>query len=354
MSNKSVAEVEELAERFFLSNIASAGGYGADYTGFSVVVDTETKTVTVSVDTKVKTFLGAVVGVDEVAFGTSAQATFNARDIELGLALDVTGSMKNNGKIGDLKVAAKALIDTLLAGGGGTSDIKIGLAPYAASVNAGGAVAAAVTDGSSQDGCVIERAGSDAYTDAAPFAADALGAADLGALPTDIDPFENSGSYSCPNAEVVPLSSDAALLKAKINAYTANGYTAGHTGTAWGWYLVSPEWSGIWQGDSTPKAYGTKNLIKAVVVMTDGVFNTAWKNDTSASQALELCANMKAAGVVVYTVSFDSPNHPTLMDCASISSGTGEPLYYDAANGSELNAAFQDIAINLTNLRLAR
>ncbi len=61
---------------------------------------------------------------------------------------------------------------------------------------------------------------------------------------------------------------------------------------------------------------------------------------------------MKDKDVIVYAVSFKSANHPTLQNCASTDSNSGDLLYWDADNGSELTAAFKDIAIRLTNLRL--
>ena len=43
---------------------------------------------------------------------------------------------------------------------------------------------------------------------------------------------------------MVPLSDDKAYLRRTVEGYRDGGTTAGHLGTAWGWYLVSPEWAG--------------------------------------------------------------------------------------------------------------
>ena len=149
----------------------------------------------------------------------------------------------------------------------------------------------------------------------------------------------------------MPLTNDRDTLETAIDNFTTGGWTAGHLGTAWGWYMLSDSWGALLPGDSSPKPYGTKNLFKAVVLMTDGEFNTSWRNDDSDDQAISLCNAMKDKDIIVYAVSFKSANHPTLLSCAS-ADNSGNQLYWDADNGSELTAAFKDIAIRLTNLRL--
>jgi hypothetical protein len=246
---------------------------------------------------------------------------------------------------------------------GGASEVKIALAPYSAAVNAG-PLAAIATAGRSTDGCVLERDGTYAYDDIAPPAdysdvtdADIVSGSSLNFVAnmpvpqSDIDSFQGTSGYSCPNAQLVPLTDDRGALETAIDNFTTGGWTAGHLGTAWGWYMLSDSWGALLPGESSPKPYGSENLIKAVVLMTDGVFNTSWRNDDSDDQAIALCNAMKAKDVIVYTVSFKSSNHPTLMNCAS-SDDQGDKLYWDADNGSELTAAFKDIAIRLTNLRL--
>ena len=94
----------------------------------------------------------------------------------------------------------------------------------------------------------------------------------------DTDPTEgipNGDAYLCPTADIVPLSDDKDSLIAKVNAFSANGWTAGHTGIQWAWNLISDKWS--WTG-SEPDSYERikdGKLVKAVVLMTGGIFNTA-------------------------------------------------------------------------------
>jgi hypothetical protein len=150
-------------------------------------------------------------------------------------------------------------------------------------------------------------------------------------------------------------------LRSAVDGLAAVGGTAGHIGTAWGWYLLSPNWTSVWPNDSDPRPYGT-DVVKAVLLMTDGAFNTSYKNgnmnstDVSAAgsspyQAMQLCSNMKAAGIMVYSVAFQSPPaaEALLRACASSPAD-----YYDATTAADLKSNFRDIADKLTSLRISR
>jgi hypothetical protein len=131
--------------------------------------------------------------------------------------------------------------------------------------------------------------------------------------------------------------------------------------------MVSPNWSFLWPSESDPKPYGSK-ITKAVLLMTDGDFNVAYLNGgetvpwpnpgatdmlvegSSPNQAKKLCDNMKAAGVVIYSVAFMAPPaaESLLRECA------GNANYYDAATTPQLKQAFRDIANKLTSLTISQ
>ncbi len=70
---------------------------------------------------------------------------------------------------------------------------------------------------------------------------------------------------------------------------------------------MSDEWASMWGGDSAPDSYDRVKdgkLLKAVVLMTDGVFNVAFHGKKSAEQAIALCSAMKEKDVVVFSVGF--------------------------------------------------
>lgn len=212
--------------------------------------------------------------------------------------------------------------------------------------------------------CVTERTGAQAYTDTAP------GTAPVGAN-------YPASSNRCPAATIIPLSTDKAALKAQIDAYTAAGSTAGQIGITWGWYMVSPSFASLWPVASQPAAYGTPELLKVVVIMTDGEFNSPYCNGVIArnagsgsgdaadkincdatngqgsTQALQTCTAMKNAGVVVYTVGLGIASggdaETLLKGCA-----TSSDHLYLPSSGAALKDAFSAIGRDIMKLRLSK
>jgi Flp pilus assembly protein TadG len=319
------------------------------------------------------TFSRLIMPSDSVVLNRSSKVVFDMKKVELSMVLDITGSMNTSNKLADMKSAAKDIIDELYAGSLSEDGVRIAIAPYSASVNAGD-LAAAVTaptpankcptkpkkgqvcqdaTGVAIDTCVIERQGTNAATDAAPTGANVL--------PTV--PSLPYGNYMCPNATVVPLSgkSDQDALKLILDGYVAGGATAGHIGAAWGWYLLSPEWSGV-LGASAPKPYGDATVDKSMIIMTDGIFNTSYLTGSSTdpvtmgnesyAQFDTLCSAIKGKNITVFTVAFgtgvDARAEAELLKCAS------EPgNFFDAKTGGDLKNAFKIIAKKLNTLRVA-
>lgn len=164
----------------------------------------------------------------------------------------------------------------------------------------------------------------------------------------------------------MPLTSDKSQLNSLIDSLTANGGTAGHLGSAWAWYLLSPKWSNVWTNDNRPANYDDPDVKKIAILMTDGEYNTQYDanglmtstnntsplNGSSDNQARSVCTKMKAAGIEVYTVGFaltDSRAIQTLQLCASDASTA-----YLAEDGEQLRNVFRDIAIKLSPLHLTQ
>ncbi len=150
-------------------------------------------------------------------------------------------------------------------------------------------------------------------------------------------------------------------MKNKVNDYLASGWTAGHIGAAWGWYLLSPEWGSVFTGASKPSDYDPQKVAKAVVIMTDGEFNAAYLNgdlassdpaqaDLAYSQFQTLCTGMKDEGIRVFTVGYDLPAAGRAMTELETCASTGD--FYAAAAGG-LKKVFKDIADSLTALRVS-
>jgi hypothetical protein len=176
---------------------------------------------------------------------------------------------------------------------------------------------------------------------------------------------------------IQPLSNDKTMLKRRIGKLSEAGSTAGQMGTAWAWYMLSPNWSYLWPSANRPVAYHTGKTEKIAILMTDGEYNTGHckgivaedsgsgsgsnsdhincdaENGSSNSQAQQLCTAMKTnTGITVYTVGFALGGNQTaintLRNCAS-----DETKFYNAKDGDELRMAFRDIALQVAKLRLS-
>ncbi len=172
--------------------------------------------------------------------------------------------------------------------------------------------------------------------------------------------------------QIVPLSSDKIDLKAKIDALVGEKATGGALGTAFSWYMLSPNWSSIWPSASAPGPYsdltallpnGMPKLRKIAILMSDGVYNTyrGWdKKDQQESSdfAVQLCTAMKSAGIEVYTVGFDldalSSAARSIAEATLQSCGTDVDHFYNTLDPNELKDAFRDIATKLGSVSLVR
>ena len=77
----------------------------------------------------------------------------------------------------------------------------------------------------------------------------------------------------------MPLTNDKTALLNKIKNLTAAGSTAGHLGTAWAWYTLSPNWNTLWPAANRAAAHGTAGLKKYAILMTDGEYNIEYDKD---------------------------------------------------------------------------
>jgi hypothetical protein len=180
---------------------------------------------------------------------------------------------------------------------------------------------------------------------------------------------------------IMPLTNNRAALTSRIDALSAYGATGGAMGSQWAWYMLSPKWKNIWPSTSEPAAYSETvsvagaepKLKKVAVLMTDGAYNTVrgWKDQDQikmANYAKKVCEQMKAAGVIVYTVGFGLDQLPaaeqaraidTLTQCSTSKVITGANnisttvyKFYNAQTAQALQGAFSDIALSLSKLRI--
>jgi uncharacterized protein YegL len=322
-------------------------------------------------------------------------------NLEISLMLDVTGSMSGQ-KLLDLKKAAKDLVDIIVEAGDKDVTTKIALVPFSEDIRLPTTSALnkargnnlpdtqTVTTGGGWNqqtktvylsDCVVERKGSQKYTDAEPKSGQYVmahytedftqsgggGGGGWGWGGGWGSGGKKEGKCTVPeNSAITPLTDDATELKSKIDNLSAAGGTAGHLGTAWSWYTLSPDWASLWSAQSRPVAYDTPNYKKIAILMTDGEYNRQYDdkgvsasasqaaNGSAATQARALCSAMKQAGITVYTVGFElggpsSESYQTLEQCAS-----DDKKFYTASTGVQLQQAFRDIGLKLSKLYLSK
>lgn len=320
--------------------------------------DPENSTMKFTGKAKVKTTFARLLGVDEIEVTSSAESMLTRggldKDLEISLMLDVTGSMcQPCQKLDDLKFAAKDLVNILVQDDQSEYTSRVALVPFSHAVNVGEEYFEKVThqDPDDYSTCVVERQGANKFNDKRPGSGNNTFLSVFDIEREDAWPVR-SNTQCAPTAEIMPLTSDKDALNASIDAYQADGWTAGHLGTAWAWYMLSPEWNSFWPSESDAGNYGDDTM-KIAVLMTDGDYNTAYHsgNGSSAQQARQLCTNMKNKGITVYTVGFmvSKGAKALLEDCATSSSH-----FYDATNGEQLKIAFRNIAFKVAQLRLSK
>jgi len=208
--------------------------------------------------------------------------------------------------------------------------------------------------------------------------------------------FSGDGARSdCPGTAVLPLTNNRTTVKNRIDAMVASGSTNIEQGAVWGFHSLSPT-EPLREGRDYDEATS-----KIMIVMTDGENNvnyagysssnpfgvsawTAWgyrsnkrlltesttpkDSVATSSQVISevdrrtvlACANARAMGITVYTIGLSAPNATTiqmLKDCASPSkteNGVTTNYWYFPNSSSELSTVFQDIAEQLSELRLAQ
>ncbi len=353
ISGSDDAQAITTAERFYAEQKSKFTT--SDVTSFAVV-DGGTAIRATSASRVATPFL-SILGIEDLEVKTSVKAVLAAggnagTHIEVSMMLDITGSMGGS-KLSDLKLAAKDLIDIVVWADQSEYTSRVALAPFSQNVNVGRNYFQSVTNrtpsgtGDSRT-CVRERTTSDRYTDAPPGSGNYFTA-------------WTSSSACAPNKPIMPLTNDKATLKSRIDSFGASGTTAGHLGTAWAWYMLSPNWNGLWPSSSDARPYseitakgehGQPLLQKIAVLMTDGEYNQNYSGSDSTTQARAICANMKAKGILVYTVGFQiaagGQADTTMKQCA-----TDSTYYYSAGDGDTLRMAFRDIALKIATLRLA-
>ncbi len=185
------------------------------------------------------------------------------------------------------------------------------------------------------------------------------------------DPFDvDSGPNQSCRGPIVELTTNETRMRNAIKAMQPGGYTHIPQGLVWGWRVLSPG-EPFTQG----VAYDDVTTQKALVLLSDGknTFPDTYtsygyqadgrlaSNWNAGVQRLNekvttICKAVKAKGIRLYMILLEENDAETKQifeDCASRNS-SGEALYYEVPDASDLDDAFEDIGKDLTTLRVTR
>jgi Flp pilus assembly protein TadG len=175
---------------------------------------------------------------------------------------------------------------------------------------------------------------------------------DTGVLATKFPAAQDCGSL----ATVMPLnynwgdtnSIDSSTLHGKINSMNAVGNTNVTIGLHWAFQMLSPTGTLPF---SQGAAYGTENLTKYLIILTDGD-NT--QNRWTSTQSLidprttAACDAVKARGIKIYSIRVIDGNEDLLRNCA-----TDPSMYFSVTDASQLQGVFNVIGTTIANLHLS-
>jgi Flp pilus assembly protein TadG len=333
----------------------------ATYTGGSG------STIKVKSSGKVKTHFLGILGINEIAISSASRTKWGTKRLRVALALDVTGSMASSNKMTTLKPAVKNLLNQLKAVATTNGDVYVSIIPFSKDVNVGSGnyssswvrwdlwearngtcsnpsyskKSSCTWNGhtwtpanhNTWNGCITDRDQDYDTTNTAP---------DSTNQPTM---FPAEQYDSCP-AALMALSYDWTALTQKIDELQPAGNTNQTIGLQWAFQALTTN-----SPLAVPPKDGNYKYEDAIILLTDGLNteNRFTSSESSIDQRMQIaCNNVKASGVVVYTVLVMAGNATLLKNCASDAS-----KYFALTSADQMIAAFNTIGTSLTQLRIA-
>lgn len=188
--------------------------------------------------------------------------------------------------------------------------------------------------------------------------------------------------WNCPGngSTVVPLTNDKTTVIKRIDDLATGGDTFIPGGVTWGWNMLAAKEKLISDPPESVGSLKARGGRKVMVLMTDGINALTWRTtntDTDGEKGsnlgwlvgtsnpnapggpnkltLDLCENIKAAGIEIFTVLFDVKDPVTekmLQDCAA--DDDKERDYFNASAGADLRNAFGAIGNQLRTVKLTQ
>ncbi|MBL4768245.1 MAG: hypothetical protein JKY94_11100 [Rhodobacteraceae bacterium] len=246
------------------------------------------RVVSALASTRVETQFMRMMGVETLDAPATGTAEERIDGVEISLILDVSGSMRSNSRLTNLKVAARDFIDTMFDNSV-EGKVSISIVPYATQVSAPSYLFDELTVSQEHD-----------YSRCINFTANDFNTTEINPLVEmqrtmhfdpwdnrdgrDNDPKELVHSPVCesnPGREMMVLQKDRIALKSFISGFEADGNTSIDVGMKWGTALLDPSLKPVITNLITdnhisadfsqrPHTYNDGETIKVIVLMTDG------------------------------------------------------------------------------------
>ena len=323
--------------------------------------------LTITASSSVDTSFMKIMGYPQLTVGTTSVVKWGNARLRVALVLDNTGSMASAGKMTALKTATNNG-DVYVSIIPFVKDVNVGSSNYSASwidwtgwnANHGSCSGGWGWGGSAQsscggtwtpanhntwNGCVVDRGDAGAPSpnnyDTNVIAPSSSNSATQ---------FSAEQYSSCPQA-VMPLSYDWSAMTTLVNNMSPAGNTNQAIGLAHGWMSLV----GGGPYPAPPAMDPNYTYQQVIILLTDGL-NTQnrWytsQNSIDARQQLT-CANIKAAGITLYTIQVNTDGDPTstlLQNCATDSS-----KFFLLTSASQIVTTFNTIGTNLSKLRISK
>jgi Flp pilus assembly protein TadG len=367
--------------------------------------------------------VASLFGIDKFEVGVNSEARWGIGKVEVALVLDQSLSMDQSGRIDALRAATLQFLTVIKATAKNPGDAKVGIVAFDGMVNTdytyatrpnwvrfdwweenvgscdegghknrtacvadyyctkswyssknscqnnGGTWKQAKWNAENKNtwkGCVYDRHQKDPDNNAVVLDYDVNDAA-----PDQTHPYGHASEtvaqrktkypaakcHSNPPVQAMTELTDSwSTLEARAKKLDPTGYTNITIGLAWGWHMLSD--TAVY---TTSAAYGTKDLTKYVILMTDGyntknIFKEPNACPTNGPECPDMdprttlaCDNIKAAKIQIYTVRLINGNESLLKGCA-----TSPSMYYDVQSTADLASAFKDIASQIASLHLSK
>lgn len=348
-------------------------------------------------------FLG-VIGQDYITVNGSSTTSWGSTRLRVALALDTTGSMADDGKIGALKTATKSLLSQLQGAASSNGDVYVSIIPFSKDVNVGktnynanwidwgdweddnGSDSSTTTcttqktgrngqttkkcttsttwvpdNHNTWNGCITDRDQNYDQLTTAPNPADKTLPDNKASTLFPAEQFDG-----CP-AQMLGLSYNWSAMSSLVDGLYPSGNTNQPIGLVWAWQSL------VGGGPLTAPAKDPNYTYNDVIILMSDGMNTQNRytkqsdydsdkqkkvDDRMYKNGAGTCANIKNSGVTIYTVQVNTGGDPTstlLQNCAgSKDKMIDASKFYMVTTSAGLGTVFNSIGTNLTQLRVAK